>query len=148
MEIKKIYQNKDGRYRAYIRDDNNKPHVVSYPRLLVEQNLHIKLDPNDDVHHKDEDFTNNDISNLQVIPHGEHQRIHNTAKYYDKEAVCEVCGKTFIWTATRQSCYYIDLKRGLNRIVACSRSCSSIYGRYIQLGYDELEALELSRKRK
>lgn len=147
MEIKKIYQNKDGRYRAYIRDDNNKPHVVSYPRLLLEQNLGIKLNPNDDVHHKDEDFTNNDISNLQVIPHGEHQKIHSL-KYYDKDAVCEVCGKTFVWIATRQRQYYNDLSRGLNRIISCSRKCSSIYGRYIQLGYDELEALELSRKRK
>ena len=134
MEIKNIYQNKDGRFRAYIRDDDNKPHVVSYPRLLLEQQLGIKLDSSDDVHHKDEDFTNNDISNLEVIPHGEHQKFHNPVKYHDKEAVCEVCGKTFIWTGIRQRRYYSDLKRGHNRIISCSASCSSKRARDTQLG--------------
>ena len=29
-----------------------------------------------DVHHKDEDTSNNDISNLELIPHSEHMRLH------------------------------------------------------------------------
>lgn len=132
IEVKNIYQNKDGRFRAYIRDDKDNPHVVSYPRLLLEQQLKIKLNCNDDVHHKDEDFTNNDILNLEIVPHGEHQKLHNPKKYYDKEAVCEVCGKVFIWTAKRQSLYQRDLKRGRNRTISCSASCSSKRAREIQ----------------
>lgn len=31
-----------------------------------------------DVHHKDEDTSNNDISNLELIPHSEHMRLHGT----------------------------------------------------------------------
>lgn len=114
----------------------------------MEQHLGRKLYPNEDVHHIDGDVTNNDISNLQVLDHVEHEKLHNPAKYYDKEVICDVCGKSFIWTAERQSLYQRDFNRNKNRIITCSRSCSSLYGRYIQLGYDEYKALELSKNRK
>lgn len=141
MEIKKIVKGKDNRLRAYVIDDDNKLHVVSYPRILMEQYLGRKLKPNEDVHHIDGDVMNNNISNLQVLDHVEHEKLHAKplVKYYDKEAVCEVCGKTFIWTAERQSLYQRDLNRNKNRIVTCSKSCSSKYGRYIQLGYSNIE---------
>jgi hypothetical protein len=148
MEIKKIYTGKDKRTRVTCKDNEGNLHVISYPRLIMEQHLGRKLKPNEDVHHIDGDVTNNDISNLQVLDHVEHEKLHNPAKYYDKEVICDVCGKTFIWTAERQSLYQRDFNRNKNRIITCSKSCSSLYGRYIQLGYDKYKALELSKNRK
>lgn len=133
MKIKSVYTSKDGRQRAYYTDDNGKHHVVSYPRLLVEQSLGIELNDDEDIHHIDEDVTNNSLDNLQIIKHGDHQKMHSQ-KYFDKEMICDVCGKPFIWTAKRQSFYYIDLKRGRKRIISCSNKCSSKYARLVQLG--------------
>lgn len=121
-----LYTNqKDGRSRAVIVDDNGKHTSKSYPRFLVEQNLGRELLPNEDVHHKDGDVTNNNINNLEIILHGEHQRIHST-KYSDVEKICCICGKKFIFTAKQQCNYYSDLRRGRNRGITCSRRCAGI----------------------
>ena len=133
MQNLKVYQCKDGRYRAYYHDDSGNRKFVSYPRLLVEEYLGRKLLPEEDVHHKDGDKTNNNIDNLEVVLHGTHQKQHSL-KYKDKLAICEVCGNSFIWTGKRQCKYYIDLRRNKNRIISCSKNCSSLYGRLRQLG--------------
>lgn len=132
MNIKSVYLNSDGRTRAYYVDDNNIPHVVSYPRLILEQKLGRKLNSNEDVHHIDGNPSNNDESNLEVIEHGLHQKLHST-KYYDKEEICQVCQNKFIWTSKQQRRYYSDIKSGKNRIISCSKKCSSYYGRMVQL---------------
>lgn len=137
LKVINTYKCKDGRVRAYCRDENDKPKVISYPRILMEESLGRPLEPYEDVHHVDEDTDNNTIDNLKVINHGVHQKLHSF-KYFDKLAVCEVCNKTFIWTSERQRLYYADLKRGKNRIISCSRKCSSYYGRQEQLGRDPL----------
>ena len=136
MEIKNVYVCKDGRYRAYYIDDDGKKRVCSYPRLLMEQKLGRKLKPDEDVHHKDEDISNNSIDNLEIIMHGEHQKKHAQEKqqYFDIVAICDVCGKEFLWTKKRQHNYYSDLRRGHKRIISCSKSCSSRYGRLVQIG--------------
>ena len=129
----KTYQSKDKRFRSVVTYKDGHTEFKSYPRVLMEQKLGRKLLSNEDVHHLDGDVTNNDISNLEIVPHGEHQRQHNPPKYKDKLAVCEICGKKFIWTVKRQSNYVRDLNRNKNRIITCSKSCSSYYGRLIQL---------------
>ena len=133
MQVKNVYTNKDGRQRAYCIDENGKPKVVSYPRILMEEKLGRPLEPHEDVHHIDNDKTNNDPNNLALIHHGEHQKLHAERKYFDKEAICDVCGAKFIWTAKRQQRYYMDLRRNRNRIISCSRKCSSLHGRLEQL---------------
>lgn len=134
--IKNIYKGKDGRWRAYYTDALGKHHTVSYPRLLIEERLGRKLFPYEDVHHIDGNKDNNNIENLKVVNHGEHQRNHmaEKAKYVSLVQKCIVCGKEFIQTPYAQSRYNTDIKRGKNRILSCSKSCSSKYGRMVQLG--------------
>lgn len=125
-----VYECKDGRSRVYVKDTKQ---VISYPRYLMEQKLGRKLKDNEQVHHKDEDPTNNDINNLEIKLLGEHQREHST-KYFDKYAVCQWCGKAFLWTAKQQRQFY-DNKRRRNTVVDnpfCSRECSGQYNRCIQ----------------
>ena len=69
------YTYKDGREIAYVID-NGKKRVISYPRVLMAEKIGRKLEQYEDVHHIDEDVRNNDISNLQLVLHGEHQKEH------------------------------------------------------------------------
>lgn len=130
-----IYKNKDGRVRAVFKKEDGSVSSKSYPRILMEESLGRPLEPYEEVHHKDGNPSNNELHNLEIVIHGEHQRKHAT-KYHNVEAMCEVCGKTFMWMACRQRMYYIDLRRGKNRIISCSKRCSSYYGRQEQLRRD------------
>lgn len=133
--IKNVFKAKDNRLRmSIIREDGSKT-SKSYPRVIMEEYLGRELLPDEDVHHIDGDVMNNSVDNLQIIKHGEHQRLH-MKQYFDKQAICQVCGKQFLWTAKRQSNYYRDLRRNKKRIISCSKNCSSYVGRMTQLNRD------------
>ena len=122
-----IYTNKkDNRIRYVGIDENNKRFGGSYPRILMAKKLGRPLKPNEDVHHIDGNPLNNDLTNLEVVTHGEHQRIHSI-KYVDTVETCMICGNQFIKTGASWGRFYADLHRSLpkNRLLTCSRSCSS-----------------------
>jgi hypothetical protein len=123
LSIRNTYQNKDGRWRSYCVDENGEPHIVSYPRLLMEQKLGRPLEPNEDVHHIDEDYNNNDIDNLEVILHGEHQRKHSQ-KYINTIEKCMICGKMFQMSSSQWSLFMRDIRRNRHRILTCGKTCA------------------------
>lgn len=131
-----VYKCKDGRYRLVYVDDDGRHSSKSYPRVLMERKLGRSLLPTEDVHHIDGNKDNNDINNLEVVDWLEHRKHHGKSqiKFADKLAICDVCGKQFMWTSERQRRYYGDLHRGKCRIISCSWECSSRYGRWKQLG--------------
>ena len=118
---------KDGRQRLIFVDEEGKHSSKSYPRILMEQKLGRPLEPNEDVHHIDGNKNNNNIDNLEIIKHGEHQRIHSS-KYQDTTQTCMVCGKTFTYTATQMRMYVNDIKRHKHRGITCSRKCAYLFG--------------------
>lgn len=83
-----IYICQDNRTRIYIVFDDKTHKIMSYPKFLMEQYIGRPLEPYEDVHHIDGDTLNNDISNLEIKNHGEHQKEHST-KYYDKITNCD-----------------------------------------------------------
>lgn len=140
LHIKSIYKNKDGRWRAYYVDDNGDKHVCSYPRILMEQKLGRPLKPNEDVHHKDENPDNNELNNLEIYMHGEHQRMHS-AKFKDTAEICIICGNQFIMPAAKWSRFYSEMKRGINRYLTCCKSCAGKVSSHTHL-YDINERLK------
>lgn len=64
-----IYLCKDGRIRIY---DKETKKVLSYPKYLMEHYLGRPLKIDEEVHHKDGNPLNNDLSNLEIRHHGEH----------------------------------------------------------------------------
>lgn len=88
MDDVTIYTNKDGRTRVYLKD---KKKVISYPRFIMEKELGRSLQDKEEIHHIDGNPLNNEISNLEIRVHGEHQREHST-KYFDKSMICPNCG--------------------------------------------------------
>ena len=135
-----VYQNKDNRYRAYLKDEKR---VVSYPRILMEQKLGRPLDPNEQVHHLNEDVTDNSDENLSIALLGEHQSMHSSRnrKYHETYAVCAWCGKIFLWSTKSQKNYFnkhqLELDPNCPILfgikVFCSKHCSGSYGRQEQL---------------
>ena len=148
-EIKKVYKGKDGRLRARIISDNGTSKVMSYPKILMEEKLGRPLEPYEEVHHIDGDFTNNDISNLELVKHGEHQR-HHSQKYYDKIVTCPICGKKFLWTAKKQCIFYSNNSRKKPRNFNpskqpfCSSHCSGLYGKREQDRRNSIAECELN----
>lgn len=125
-----IYTCKDNRCRVYLKDTKQ---VISYPKYLIEQKLGRKLNNNEQIHHIDGNPLNNNTNNLEIRLLGEHQRQHS-AKYFDKEAICQWCGEKFLWTAKQQSNFYGNKKRRQTNIKNpfCSKKCIGKYGKYIQ----------------
>lgn len=50
---------------------------VKKHRWLMEQRLGRRLLRHEDVHHKDENKLNNEMTNLELISHGAHSTLHN-----------------------------------------------------------------------
>lgn len=137
-ELKNTFICKDGRVRAYIRE-NGKKKVVSYPRIIMERFLGRRLFPDEQVHHKNENPLDNRIENLEVLHFTEHQRLH-AQKYFDKTVKCLYCGKEFLWTALQQRYFHGNKNRKGHNVVGpfCSKSCIGKYGREIQMGIDRI----------
>ncbi len=57
---------------------------VRQHRWVVERHLGRKLLPNEDVHHKDGNRSNNDISNLEVMDRHDHMVLTNNSREYKK----------------------------------------------------------------
>lgn len=129
-----IYPGKDGRLRIYIKDEKR---LMSYPKYLMEQELGRTLLPNEQVHHKDGDPLNNDMSNLEVRLQGEHQAEHAT-KYYDMVMTCGWCGKEFVWSPIQQSHFHSNqrIRTTTSDTPFCSKQCAGKHSRHIQMERD------------
>lgn len=130
----KIYRNKENRNFVRIKEADGKYHTHSYARYLMEQHIDRKLNPDEEVHHIDEDKTNDVIKNLEIINSTNHRRHHNPFKYQDTIEKCYICGKNFNVTAKQHRAKFTERNRKPNSIgkYFCSRRCSGIYGKQIQ----------------
>lgn len=120
------YRAKDGRYRCVI-SRNGSLRTVSYPRMVMEEHLGRELLPGEDVHHIDEDPSNNDVSNLEIVPHADHCRNHQLKYVKDVEVKCVYCGVSFSLSPKKQLYRASSLQRG-KKGPFCSRVCSGKYG--------------------
>lgn len=99
MEIMRIYGpylRKDGRKHVCILHPDGRRQTKSYPKYLMENHLGRELTLEETVDHIDDDFTNNDILNLQILT-----RVENIKKYKDQNKAvmlnltCKCCGILF-----------------------------------------------------
>lgn len=113
-----------GRYQMAIRYTDGSQSSMNYSRYLMEQKLGRKLKSSEHVDHIDEDKTNDDINNLQILTKKRNVTKSNLAqprngrKGWD-EYLCPNCGELF-WR--RVAIVDAALKRGCKG-PHCSRSC-------------------------
>lgn len=131
--IEKVYgpytRKSDGREVVRLKLTNGKFKMKSYARYLKEIELGRELDRNEEtVDHKNRNHTDNEAENLQILT-----RVENAAKSAlrreDVKDNCVYCGTEFTLTKSQV--------RNSSRRQAgpfCSRKCTGLYGKSIQMG--------------
>jgi len=131
MKVYGPYTRKDGRQHVILYDGTIKK-TVSYGKYLLEQYLGRNLLPDETCDHIDGDFTNNDLSNLQVLTRRDN--ILKYAKEHPKEIgqyICPQCKKQFVKEV--RSVRGNQIKQG-KKGPFCSKSCAGKYGNNVQNG--------------
>lgn len=114
-----------------IHRKTKKRKTVSYPKYLVEAKIGRLLRNTEEIHHKDENFRNNLISNLEIKTRATHRKAH--AKYkIEIEVQCGMCRKFFNVTPKQQSNKNQNRHRN-SKLYFCSRQCSGYFGRIQQI---------------
>ena len=112
--------------RLFVRvGENGKYKTISYPKYLMEQSLGCPLAPAEDVHHIDGNPENNDLNNLQIKSHGEHQRAHSLKYPLEIHSTCAHCGKDFILSRDQR----LKHNKGCFSEFYCSKRCSGYAGK-------------------
>ena len=121
MKIHGPYIRKDGRYHICIVHEDGRKQTKSYPRYLMEQHLNRELLPEETIDHIDNDKTNNDIRNLQILSLAENTR-KQCALHPRKTItfICPYCGKE----TTKWNNYVKGNKKKGKAGPFCSRSCA------------------------
>ena len=83
------YLRKDGRSHVCIKVDG-KWKTVSYPKYLMEIHIGRYFTKQETVDHKDDDFTNNDFSNLQILERVKHIKLDGKRRVLPI-IECQVC---------------------------------------------------------
>lgn len=127
------YTRKDGRQHVVLLHLYTKERItVSYPKFLIEQHLGRYLEESETVDHIDRDFTNNSISNLQVLKREEHAKVDVT-RLKELTFTCPYCSKDFVLDGQKLSRAISNNKKG-KAGPFCSKSCAGKYGADIQKG--------------
>lgn len=120
------YQGPDGRYRVILYSGHQKQ-TMSYPKYMWWRDKGILIKDHEQIHHKDENFTNNVIENFEVRTKYDHMSLHvNPSETYN----CQWCEKNLELSGIKLSRYKTDKKRNKNGPF-CSKQCSGQYGAYI-----------------
>lgn len=92
-----------------------------YPlhRVIMENKLGRLLAEGEDVHHRNEDKSDNNPDNLEVLTKSEHTKKH-VHKKDEIAVVCANCGNTF---SLRPNQFRLRMKRNKTGQLFCSRSC-------------------------
>ena len=115
-----LYINNDGRRIVHLYKNDKKRSTTQYARYLMSVHLGRMLTSTEHVDHIDEDKTNDNIKNLQILTPKENNL--KTHKKPDVKLKCPICSKTFSRTRTQ-------LRGRLHRLesVCCSRRCGGTY---------------------
>lgn len=89
--------------------------TVLLHRHLVEQKLGRQLQPDEHVHHANENRQDNRPDNLDVLPAVEHQQLHADERLvHPRSKLCEICGGEFTPHKTKRK-----------RAKTCSPACAN-----------------------
>lgn len=123
MTVYGPYTRKDGR-KHVIHYDGVTRRTQSCPRYIMEQHLGRKLETWEHVDHKNDDFTDDRIENLQLLTQAENNKKSQRKTFYI-DCVCPTCGDYFMYPyrTYKQN----QIKQG-KRGPYCNRSCAGKAG--------------------
>jgi hypothetical protein len=143
QQILQLYPEFKNVYGPYIRGQDKRKIVIlydgekrsarQYAKVLLETKIGRRLVDNETVDHKDEDFSNDDPGNLQILTRS--QNISKGVVRVVRQTVkCINCEKEFL-ASYDQINTRIKTKAG----PFCSRHCSGVYGTFVQNGGQRVE---------
>lgn len=121
-----------GRAYAFMVHPNGKRRASFWSRYVMELHLGRYLEHREEVHHKDEDVSNDSLDNLEVIGKGDHVRLHKQIHFPSLE-VCPYCDKLFELTA-KQVCSVANRRYAGYVGPFCSPRCAGRYGALARWG--------------
>lgn len=129
----KIYgpytRKRDNRQIIITIDCNNVKHTISYPKYIMECHLNRYLSKDEQIDHIDGNPLNNNISNLQILHLGQHQKL-DAIRNEDVIVKCTYCGKIFKIKGSKIAQHNRKDKHQSGYF--CSKTCSGKYGTEIQ----------------
>lgn len=126
MKVYGPYTRKDGRQHVILISSSGKRRTVSYPKWLMEKVLGRALDPDfETIHHKDKNFNNNILQNLEILPRDIHAK-QDAKKVQLIELLCPMCGISFMCRNDKN--YRGNRKKGRSGPY-CSRHCAGKVGK-------------------
>ena len=91
------YVGNDGRSRVILRK-NGKNKTMSYPKFLWWKHKGILISDEQHIHHKDENFSNNNIDNFEIKTIHDHMSLHRKEGAFHRtyaEYICPSCSSSF-----------------------------------------------------
>jgi hypothetical protein len=123
------YRKQDGRQIVIIKKDDGTNKTMSYPKFLLQEHLQRTLGDDETIDHKNFDFNDNRIENLQILPRAEHSE-GDTRRVKLIKLKCQMCDKDF----ERSPRLMRDKSKRNVGGWFCGRSCAGKYSRQRQLG--------------
>lgn len=123
---------KDGRYRVYLKYEDRRTQVISYPKYLMEKHLNRYLLDTESVDHIDRDVSNNSLDNLRVLDRSVHSKL-DAKRNEEVHSECLYCTNKVTLVGRKLSKAIQNRKEG-KAGPFCSRKCSGKYGAEIQNG--------------
>lgn len=102
-------------------------------RYVMAKHLGRYLTTDEVVHHIDEDRTNNDLSNLELMNATEHAK-HHLQTVERTEVACTNCGKIFERTERQ-------INKSISGNLFCSKKCNKMYVREFEVDAEVLQDL-------
>ena len=124
MKIYGPYIRKDGRSHICIKHDNGKKQTKSYPRYVLEQYLGRELTIHETVDHINNDFTDNRIENLQILPLA--NNIQKQHQHHQRKQITFICPNCKQEVTKWENNIKGNLKKGKSGPY-CSRKCAGQY---------------------
>ena len=126
----------EGRKLITLKKFNGELVGTSYARYLMAVKLGRFLTDQEEVDHIDNNKTNDDPNNLQILTpeqNREKQRLHYINSVQQKfELVCPNCGCNFSLTEREMNGRFIQIRKNASLgLIYCSSSCSSIFNKLL-----------------
>ncbi len=93
----------------------------SYPRYIVEQKIGRCLTDNEEVHHINNDITDNNINNLKITKVKRRKRVKHSGGYY----ICLYCKQEFYMNPRQEKHRYKN--KNYSNGPFCSKTCVGKY---------------------
>ena len=134
-----IYVNNEARRCVTLKDSHGATTGTTYARYLMAVKLGRFLTDQEEVDHIDNNKTNDDPNNLQILTPEQNREkrekhyLNNVQQKFDLE--CPNCGKSFTLTEREMGGRITQIqKNGYTGLIYCSRSCSSIFNKILKPG--------------